>query len=170
MLRGSVTSRALDPGAPFALAAIFLRAGFLWTIWIDLDFAAFEFRAAEIDRRVDSVLDFDHFHEAEASGTASDFVGYHQGAADAAYFGEERAKIIARNGFSEISDVYSGHRVSFTEFARESLLPDREPGTNFGGGRSREPTNSIERVDVEPAGSIAAPLKTTERAAWTRPV
>jgi hypothetical protein len=97
MLRGSVTSRALDPWTPFALAAILLRAGFLRTIRIDLDFAAFEFGAAEIDRRVDSVLDFDHFHEAEAPGTASDFIGYNQGAADTAYFGEKRAKIIARN-------------------------------------------------------------------------
>src|SRR5260370_38064929 len=96
-LRGSVASRPLHPRAPFALAAIFLRAGFLRAIRIDLDFAAFQFRAAEIDRRVDRVLDFDHFHEAEASGTAGDFVGYHQGAADAAYFGEKRAKIIARN-------------------------------------------------------------------------
>jgi len=98
----------------------------LRTIRIDLDFAAFEFGAAEIDRRIDRVFDFDHFHEAEASGTAGGFIGYHQGAADAAYFGEKRAKIIARNGFSEISDVYSGHRVSFTEFARACLLPDRE--------------------------------------------
>jgi len=96
--RGSVASRALDPRAPFALAAIFLGAGFLLrSIWIDLDFAAFEFGAAEIDRRVDRVFDFDHFHEAEAPGTAGDFIGYHQGAADAAYFGEKRAKIIARN-------------------------------------------------------------------------
>jgi hypothetical protein len=97
MLCGSVTSRALHPRPPFALAAILLRAGFLRTIRIDLDFAAFEFRAAEIDRRINCVFDFDHFHEAEASGTAGDFVGYHQGAANAAYFGEKRAKIIARN-------------------------------------------------------------------------
>jgi hypothetical protein len=69
----------------------------LRTIWIDLDFAAFEFGAAEIDRGIDRILDFDHFHEAEASGTAGDFIGYHQSAADAAYFGEKRAKIIARN-------------------------------------------------------------------------
>jgi len=64
-LRGSVAGRTLDPRAPFALAAIFLGAGFLRAIWIDLDFAAFEFGAAEIDRRVDRVLDFDLFARIE---------------------------------------------------------------------------------------------------------
>src|SRR5712692_1380200 len=96
-LRGSVAGRAPDPNAPLALAAIFLGAGLLRSIWIDLDFAAFQFSTAEIDRGVDRVLDLDHFHEAEAPGTAGDFVGDHQRAADSSYFGEERAQNVARN-------------------------------------------------------------------------
>jgi hypothetical protein len=74
-----------------------LGTGFCGTEWIDVNLAAFEFGAAEIDGGINRVFDFHHFDEAESAGFAGEFVGYHQRAGDPADFREERPQIIARN-------------------------------------------------------------------------
>jgi len=76
-LRGAIAGAALGRSAALAFAAIFLSTGFLGTVWIDVNFAALEFGAAEEDGGVNRVVNFDHFHEAESPGFAGELVGDH---------------------------------------------------------------------------------------------
>jgi hypothetical protein len=74
-----------------------LRTRLRRTERIDVNFAAFEFGAAEVHGSIDRVFDFDHFDETESAGFAGEFIGYHQRAGHPADFREECPQIITRN-------------------------------------------------------------------------